>query len=103
MDTNGNLFTWTKLNYLFNPYPPGLNSDPHTHAPCALLHSVCTVCPATVLNDHAQISPISILFGVSYHPVGGTGSVMASQSSCELVPVNASSTCNGPRQPAQEG
>src|SRR6266852_4678647 len=42
-------------------------------------------------------------FASSYQPWPGTGSVTASQSSCELVDVSASSTGRPPAQPAHPG
>src|SRR6202022_617769 len=74
----------------------------YTHLFCWFDHSSCTVYPATCLKVQAQISPISPLVS-SYQPEPGTGSVIASHSSCELVPVSASKACIPPRQPLHVG
>src|ERR1700730_6101736 len=80
------------------PFPSRI----YTHWLFLLDHSNCTVyCPIFFVFQ-AQISPISP-FASSYQPCPGIGSVMASQSSCELVDVKASSTDRPPRQPEQPG
>ena len=78
--------------YQLAPPPPG--AQRRTHARALFDHCFCTVHsapPARRLPSWpAQMSPISP-FASSYQPWPGIGSVIASQSSWELVEVKASS------------
>ena len=77
-----------------------LAPDGQTHVLALFDHSSCTVYGPTCLVFQAQMSPISPLAS-SYQPWPGMGSVMASQSSCELVEVRASKIASPPVQLAQ--
>src|SRR5690348_8569054 len=74
----------------------------HTQLFALFDHSSCTVYLPSFLVFQAQMSPISPLAS-SYQPCPGTGSVVASHSSWEVVVVSASNTLMPPVQPWQFG
>jgi hypothetical protein len=85
-----------------NPLSSRLASRNYRQAFALFDHSSWTVYRPSFLVCHAQMSPISPCTS-SYQPAPGIGSVIASQSSCELVDVRASKTESPPVQPLQPG